>query len=73
MKAYGAVDVYIHILLISAPAEDEWPASRSDRFTSGNHWIGGWLEPKGLCERHGEEIILDPTGTRTPTPRLCNP
>jgi hypothetical protein len=35
MKAYGGVDVLIHILLTSALAEGEWSASRLGRFTPG--------------------------------------
>jgi hypothetical protein len=67
MKAYGGVDVYIHIFLTSALIGGEWSASRPGRFTPGErapftHWIGG-------CGRRGEEKILDHTGTRTPTPR----
>jgi hypothetical protein len=36
----------------------------------GTHWIGGWVNPRvGLDD---EEKTLDPTGTRTPTPRSPN-
>jgi hypothetical protein len=35
MKAYGGMDVEIHISLNSAPAGGEWSASRSGRFTAG--------------------------------------
>jgi hypothetical protein len=35
MKAYGAVDVQIHILLTSELAGGEWSASRPGRLTSG--------------------------------------
>jgi hypothetical protein len=50
MKAYGGVDVYIHILWTSALAGSKWSGSRSGHFTSGErnpctHWIGGWLDP----------------------------
>jgi hypothetical protein len=50
MKAYGGVDVYIHIFLTSALVEGEWSTSRLGRFTPGeraprNHWIGGWMDP----------------------------
>jgi hypothetical protein len=33
MKAYGGVDVYIHIFLTSALAGGEWSTSRPGRFT----------------------------------------
>jgi hypothetical protein len=35
MKAYGGVDVQIHIFLTSALVGGEWSASRSGRFTPG--------------------------------------
>jgi hypothetical protein len=35
MKAYGGVDVLIHIFLISALDGGEWSASRPGRFTPG--------------------------------------
>jgi hypothetical protein len=49
MKAYGGVDVQIHIYLTSALAGGEWSASRPCRFTAGErapvtHWIGGWVD-----------------------------
>jgi hypothetical protein len=50
----------------------EWSASRPGRCTpgeiaSGTHWRGGWVDPRaGLDDM---EKILDPTGTRTPTPQ----
>jgi hypothetical protein len=51
MKAYGEVDVWIHIFLTSALAGGEWSASRPGRFTPGErdpgtHWIGGWVDPR---------------------------
>jgi hypothetical protein len=51
MKAYGRVDVWIHILLTSALAGGEWSASRPCRFTlgeraPGTHLIGGWVDPR---------------------------
>jgi hypothetical protein len=51
MKAYGGVDVQIHILLTSALAGGEWSASRPSRFTPrervpGTHWIGGGVDPR---------------------------
>jgi hypothetical protein len=57
-------------ILTSALVGGEWSASRPGCFTTrkrapDTHWIEGWLGPR----RRGEEKILDPTGTRTPTPR----
>jgi hypothetical protein len=51
MKAYGEVNVEIHIFLTSALNEDEWPASRPGRFTPGEtdpdtHGIGGGVDPE---------------------------
>jgi hypothetical protein len=55
MKAYGGVDIQIHVFLTSVLVVDEWSASRPDRFTpgerdAGTHWMGGWVGPR----RHGE-------------------
>jgi hypothetical protein len=51
MKAYGGVDVEIHIFLTSALAGGEWLASRLGRFppgerAPGNPWIAGWVDPR---------------------------
>jgi hypothetical protein len=51
MKAYGVVDVEIHIFLSSALAGGEWSVSRPCRFTPGDrapgtHWIGDWVDPR---------------------------
>jgi hypothetical protein len=51
MKAYGGVDVQIHIFLTLALAGGEWSASRPCHFTNGErapgtHGIGGWVDPR---------------------------
>jgi hypothetical protein len=59
----------------------EWSTSCHGRFAPGEralgaHWIGSWVNPQSRSGRRGEEKILHPTGTRTPTRsqslyRLC--
>jgi hypothetical protein len=51
MKAYGRVDVQLHIFLTLALVGGEWSASRPCRFTArerapGIHGIGGWVQPR---------------------------
>jgi hypothetical protein len=51
MKAYGEIDILIHIFLNSAPVGGEWLASRPGRFTpgeraDGTHLIGVWVDPR---------------------------
>jgi hypothetical protein len=55
MKAYGGVDVYIHVFLTSALIGGEWSASRPGRFTPrekapGTRWMG---------DRVGSSTCLD--------------
>jgi hypothetical protein len=35
----------MHIFLTSALAGGDWSASRPGRFTTGTHWIRGWVNP----------------------------
>jgi hypothetical protein len=56
MKAYGGVDVYIHVLFTSAPFGGEWTASGPGRFNPGEtapamHLIGQWYSTWGT-RRH---------------------
>jgi hypothetical protein len=55
MKAYGGVDVWIHIFLTSALAGGEWSISRPGRFTprvraSGTHLIRGSVGPRAVLD-----------------------
>jgi hypothetical protein len=72
MKAYGGVDVQIQIVLTSALGGGEWSTSRPGRFTPDTHWIGS-VDLKSRSGRFGEEKILGPIGTRTPTPWSSSP
>jgi hypothetical protein len=66
MKAYGGVDVYIHIFLTSALAGGEWSASHPGRFipgkrAPGTHWIGGWVGPRaGLDDVENRKFLTLP-------------
>jgi hypothetical protein len=67
MKAYGAVDVQIHIFLASALSGGEWSASRPCRFTPREralciHWINGWVDPKFGLDDMDKKKILPQTG-----------
>jgi hypothetical protein len=63
MKAYGGMDVQIHIFLTSVLAGGEWSASRPGRFTPveiapDTHWIGGWVNPRaGLDDLERRKIV----------------
>jgi hypothetical protein len=65
MKAYGGVDVYIHILLNSALVGGEWSASRPGRFTPGErtpgtHWIGGWVDITASLDELKRKLLTLP-------------
>jgi hypothetical protein len=61
MKAYGGVDMQIHILLTSALVGGEWSASRPGRITPGTHLIGGWVDPRaGLDDVEKRKFLTLP-------------
>jgi hypothetical protein len=67
MKAYGGVDVQIHVFLTSAPVEGEWSASRPCRFTTterapGSHWTEGWVNPGTGLDNVKKRKILPLSG-----------
>jgi hypothetical protein len=69
------MEVWIHIFFTSSLAGGEWSVSRPRRFTPGErdpgtHRIGGWVDLRAGLD---VEKILDPTGTRIPTPRSSSP
>jgi hypothetical protein len=53
MKAYGGVNVKIHILL--SLVEGDWSTSRPGIFNPverapGTHWLGGWVDLRAGLE-----------------------
>jgi hypothetical protein len=66
MKAYGGVDVQIHIVLTSALVGGEWSASRPCCFTPGErarstHWIGDWVDRRaGLDDVEKRKFLTLP-------------
>jgi hypothetical protein len=66
MRAYGGLNVRIHIFLTSALAGGERSASRPYRFTPeesepSTHWIGGWVHPRfGLDDVEKRKFLVLP-------------
>jgi hypothetical protein len=54
MKAYGEVDVWIHVKLTLALVRGEWstprPCGRRGENGSCTHWIGGFMDPKVVLD-----------------------
>jgi hypothetical protein len=78
MKAYGGVDVSIHIFLTLALAGGEWLASRPGRFTPrekglGTLWIGGWVDPRAGLDDLEKRKFLTLLGLKTQTPQSSSP
>jgi hypothetical protein len=78
MKAYGGVDMQIHICLTAALVGDEWSTSRSSHFTPSTHRIGGWVSPgAGLDDVKRKfltlpELELRPLGRLARSPAVPN-
>jgi hypothetical protein len=67
MKAYGGVDIYIHLFLTSSLAGGEWSASHPGSFTPGErapgtHWTGGLMNPIAGLDDLEKRKILTLTG-----------
>jgi hypothetical protein len=71
MKAYGGVDVWIHIFLTSALAGVKWSTSSPKERAPGTHWIGGWVDPRaGLDDAEKRKFLTLPGLELRP---LCHP
>jgi hypothetical protein len=66
MKAYGRVNVQIHIFSTSALVGGKWSASRPGIFTPGErapgtNWIGAWVDPRaGLDDLVKRKFLILP-------------
>jgi hypothetical protein len=66
MKAYGGVDVQIHIFLTSALVGGDWTTSRPGHFTPGErvpgtNQLGGWVGPRaGLDDVEKRKFLTLP-------------
>jgi hypothetical protein len=66
MKAYGGVDIYIHIFINIGLTAGEWSTSHPSSFTTrekapGTHWIGGWVGPRaGLDDMDKRKFLTLP-------------
>jgi hypothetical protein len=67
MKAYGRVDVEIHIFLNTTLVGGRWSASRRGLFTPGErtpgtHWIWDWVGPRAGLNDVEKRKFLTPAG-----------
>jgi hypothetical protein len=67
MRAYGGVDLKIHILLNSALAGSTWSVLGPDRFiprerAPTTHWLGGWVDPRAGLDEVGKRKFLSLPG-----------
>jgi hypothetical protein len=57
MKAYGGLEVHIHVFLTSAVVEGEWSASRPGRSTPSTRWIGGGVGSRARTPTLGRPLL----------------
>jgi hypothetical protein len=66
MKAYGGVNIWVHIFLTSALVGSEWSGSRPGRFIPGerapdSRWRGGWVDSRaGLDDLEKRKFLTLP-------------
>jgi hypothetical protein len=61
MRAYGGVDIWIHIFLTSALAGGEVSALCPGERAPSSHWIGGWVDPRaGLNDVEKRKFLTLP-------------
>jgi hypothetical protein len=60
MKAYGGMDVYVHIFLTSSLVGGEWSASRPGRLISGERAPGTQNPRAGLDDVEKRKFLLLP-------------
>jgi hypothetical protein len=78
MKAYGGVELYLHVFLTSALDGGEWSASRCGRFTPrervpGTHWIGGRVGPRAVLDAVVKRKIPSPRRESNPRTPIVQP
>jgi hypothetical protein len=78
VKVIWGVDVYIHILSISALAGNEWSTSPPRRFNpleraTCAHWVGGWVDPRADLDGVEKRKIFTLPELLIPNPRASSP